>query len=773
MLKFAAGPLFKFGRRWARVLPCGVLLGSVLLFMARPDGCQAAEPRSHERTAQGPARANRLIHAASPYLLLHAHNPVDWYPWGPEALEKARREQKPIFLSVGYSTCYWCHVAEKTIYSDPEIAKLMNAWFVNIKVDREERPDLDRVYMLATQLLTGHGGWPNNVFLTPELKPIFAGSYFPPKDDPARGAGFPTILQSIHEAWTNRREQVLQIGERVRLGMERASAAGASTGGGAFDPAKALRQARAAFAKRFDAEHGGESGGGGTKFPMSPFLALLLEEGAPQGLAMARQQLDAMARGGIHDHLAGGFHRYSTEPTWSLPHFEKMLYDNAQLMDLYASAHRITKEPRYRALADETAAYLRREMADPEGGFYSAQDAEVEGREGASYLWTEGQIVKVLGDPDAKAFLRVYELKPLPVPQTGPEAGMAAAGGVLRMRAGATFEQAQALKPQRDKLLAARALRVQPLRDDKLVLAQNGLAILAFARSGAAEEVAFAERSAERLWKIAFDPKVGTLKHQVFQGRAEGEGFLDDYALFGRSCLALFEATHRALWKDRATQLAEALLKRFRVEGGRLRTTVAEDLIVAPREFGDDTEPSGLSAAVDLLLGLSRLSGDPRYAAFAQEALAPFKSQVAERPEAWPALLAALHAAPPLPAQGLDSAAHVQVRASWQGNKLVLRLTIAKGYHVNANPASLPSLIPTSLAVEGVAPRRILYPKPVRLRAAFSGGELDVFEGTVRIVALMPEKAVGRPLRGNLTVQACTDRVCLAPSKVAFEVRVP
>lgn len=742
---------------------------SAAALVALPLSCRSQEAPK----APGAAPANRLLGSASPYLLLHAHNPVDWYPWGPEALEKARREQKPIFLSVGYSTCYWCHVAEKTIYSDPGIAKLMNAWFVNIKVDREERPDLDRVYMLATELLTGHGGWPNNVFLTPDLKPIFAGSYFPPKDDPARGTGFPTILQAIHEAWMTRRDQVLQIGERVRLGMDRASTAPAAAGSGTFDPAKALRQARQAFAKRFDAEHGGESGGGGTKFPLSPFLALLLKEGTPQGLALARQQLDAMARGGIHDHLAGGFHRYSTEPTWSLPHFEKMLYDNAQLMDLYASAHRITKEARYRVLAEETAAYLRREMADPEGGFYTAQDAEVEGREGASYLWTEAEIAQVLGDLNAKTFLRVYDLRPLPMPQAGPEAGRTAPGGVLRMRTGATFEQAQALKPQRDKLLAARALRAQPLCDEKLILAQNGLAVLAFARSSLPEDVALAERSAERLWKIAFDPRLGVLKHQVFHGRAEGEGFLDDYALFGRSCLALFEATHRVLWKDRATQLAEAMLKRFRVEGGRLRTTVAEDLIVPPQEFGDDTVPSGLSAAVDLLLGLSRLTGDLHHAALAQEALAPARSQVADRPEAWPALLAALHAAPPLPSQSLDSASHVTVRASWQRNKLILRLTIAKGYHVNANPASLPSLIPTNLNVVGIAPRRVLYPKPSRLRATFSGEDLDVFEGSVRIVALMPEKAAGQPLRGSLTVQACTDRLCLAPATIAFEVRVP
>src|SRR5579859_5025768 len=275
---------------------------------------------------------NRLIDSNDPYLLLHAHNPVDWYPWGDEALARAKRENRPIFVSIGYSTCYWCHVAERLIYSDPAIAKLMNEWFVNIKVDREQRPDLDSIYLLATQTITGRGGWPNNVFLTPDLKPFYAGSYFPPADDVSGRPGFPTILKALHEAWVNRPKEVSDQAGKVYQAMLETREQTVAQPAASFEPADWLTQAREAFVQEHDPTYGG-MGNGPAKFPRAPALSLLLaDSAAPQALQVLTQTLDAMALGGIHDHLGGGFHRYSTERTWSIPHFEKMLYDNAQLL---------------------------------------------------------------------------------------------------------------------------------------------------------------------------------------------------------------------------------------------------------------------------------------------------------------------------------------------------------------------------------------------------------------------------------------------------------
>ena len=375
-------------------------------------------------------RTNRLIHSGSPYLLQHAHNPVDWYPWGEEAFAKAKKENKLIFLSVGYSTCYWCHVAERTIYSNPAIAALMNRWFVNIKVDREERPDLDQTYMLARRLLTGSGGWPNNLFLTPDLKPFFAGSYFPPED--REGAnGFPTILKLIHEDWEKSPAKIEDIGGQVQAALGRVH----DTGGKPASvlkirPADWLVAARAQLLGQRDKVYGGIDGGGGTKFPQSPVVNLLLTDyrlnGNAESLQAVAETLNAMAFGGIHDQLGGGMHRYSTEPTWSVPHFEKMLYDNAQLIGLYADYYAITRQPLAREMAADIAGYLARRMTASEGGFYTAEDADIEGKEGETYLWTKAEIAAVLGAADADRFFDLYELTPLPNEPTGP--------GVLRIR---------------------------------------------------------------------------------------------------------------------------------------------------------------------------------------------------------------------------------------------------------------------------------------------------------------------------------------------------
>jgi uncharacterized protein len=376
------------------------------------------------------AHTNRLIDSASPYLLQHTHNPVDWYPWGEEAIGKARKENKLIFLSIGYSTCYWCHVAERTIYSNPAIAALMNQWFVNIKVDREERPDLDQNYMLARQVLAGAGGWPNNLFLTPDLKPFFAGSYFPPEDQGDTN-GFPTVLKLIHDDWQQSPAKIKAIGDEVQAALVRMNATT-----GKFQknlnimPADWLSNACDQVLGKRDKVYGGVDGGGGAKFAQSPLIHLLLTDyrlnGAPESLRAAGDMLDAMAFGGIHDHLGGGMHRYCSEPTWSVPHFEKMLYDNAQLVELYADYYAITHQPLARDMAADLAGYITRRMTAPRGGFYTAEDADIEGKEGQTYLWTRAEITDALGSAEAERFFALYELTPLPKEQSSQ--------GVLRIR---------------------------------------------------------------------------------------------------------------------------------------------------------------------------------------------------------------------------------------------------------------------------------------------------------------------------------------------------
>ena len=496
------------------------------------------------------ANTNRLIHSASPYLLQHAHNPVDWYPWGEEAIAKAKKENKLIFLSIGYSTCYWCHVAERTIYSNPAIATLMNQWFVNIKVDREERPDLDQNYMLARQVLTGSGGWPNNLFLTPDLKPFFAGSYFPPEDQGGAN-GFPTILKLIHADWEKSPAKIKEIGDQVQASLGRANdTSGKLSSVLKIMPADWLAKARDHVLKQRDKANGGLDGGGGTKFPQAPVLTLLLADyrlnGTADSLQAVGETLNAMALGGIHDHIGGGMHRYSTEPTWSVPHFEKMLYDNAQIIGLYADYYAITSQPLARDMAIDLAGYLARRMTASGGGFYTAEDADIEGKEGASYLWTRTEITEVLGLADADRFFGLYELTPLPNEPNGP--------GVLRIRRDqiasgertSLHDRVADLAPLRTKLLEVRDHRPQPTRDDKIVVALNGLAIAGLAHAGRAldepEWIASASRSGEFLWRHAFDETSGRLRHHLFQGEAAGEGFLDDYALLGLAYLALGEA---------------------------------------------------------------------------------------------------------------------------------------------------------------------------------------------------------------------------------------
>ena len=723
-----------------------------------------------------------MIDSGSPYLLQHARNPVEWYQWGEEALERARRENKPIFLSVGYSSCYWCHVANRTLYSNPEIAALMNRWFVNVKVDREQRPDIDAIYLRATQLMTGRGGWPNNVFLTPDGKPFFGGSYFPPADDAFGRPGFVTVLRIVRDDWNARESETRGRAERVLAAMRSAQDAGRS-GAGIARPETWLQEATRAATARFDAAHGGfRFEGSDSQFPQEPLLGLLAmaADATPDAgaLAMLTATLDAIALGALHDHVGGGFHRYSVDRTWSVPHFEKMLYNNAQLLKLYADAWRVTRRPLYRQVAADTARYLERRMSAPGGGFYTAEDAEVGGHEGASYLWSAAEIEAALGAGGARRLLKVYSLMPL--------AAYAASAleprderGALRMRlpiaAGARAEQLVArTAPLRAKLRQARDSRPQPARDEKMIVALNGMAIDAFASAGRTlgepGYVRLAQRAAKRIWALAYDPRARSLRHEIFRGRARGEAFLDDYALLGSGFLALAEAGGDPAWRVRAAQLAEDMLGRFARADGSLATSPAESaLVIAPVESGDSAYPSGTSAAVALLMRLHAAGGPQRYRGAAERAIAGVRARVDAQPDAWPVLVAAtaVAAAPDL----ADTAAHVKVGARVRGapqgdDEIVVTVQIARGYHVNANPASFDYLIPTAVIFAGLTPSRVIYPAPKLFRPAFARAGIRVYEGGVEIVAQFPKGTLrrDRAVTGSVRAQACNDEVCLPPA---------
>ena len=776
-------PTSRIGRRsvavrWTAVAVLG--LAAVLATGVAPEAA-GREPASG-------ARRNHLAGEASPYLQMHVYNPVDWYPWGDEALSRARAEDKPIFLSVGYSTCYWCHVMERKVFSDPEIASLMNDAFVNVKVDREERPDIDQVYMQATVLLTGKGGWPNSVFLTPEAKPFFAGTYFPPADTPGR-PGFPRIADGMAQRWRDDRGQVIARAERVAAAIAQ-SYEPAPPRPASFDPRGLLARAVASLESRFDETHGGFDGP--TKFPSPHQLEILLaaheRSASPRALPMLRKTLDAMAAGGIHDHVGGGFHRYSTEPTWSVPHFEKMLYDNAQLLSVYARAHQETKEPHYRLVAEGIAAYLAREMTSPGGALFTAQDAEVEQEEGRSYVWTAAEIRELLGK-GADAFLAVYELAPLH--RDAPEPG------VLRLRlplAKDVAARVEKLAPQRAKLLAARDARPQPMRDDKVLAGWNGLAIRGLVDAGVAlSRPDWVERGARAgtfvLSRLTDD--FGELHRSYVAGRPRERAVLDDYAFLADGFVALYAATGEQRWLQSARHLSDRMLQRFEgPPGAGLYLSSAEgDLFVRPRVMRDGVTPSGNTVAFRVLRDLQMMTGASRYAEAAARSQTALGSELESAPATVGTAIRALAMGPQLPAPPLAQKAEtpgavaspldrlptgrdfVKGRVAKKSSGAVeVVLEIAAGWHVNANPASLEFLIPTRVRlVEGGPSARVVYPAGTAYHPRFSLEPLSVYKGSVRI-EVQDQAPIAAGTSVDLTFQACDDRSCLPPETVRLTV---
>ncbi len=560
---------------------------------------------------QGPE--NRLAGEISPYLLLHKTNPVDWYPWGEEALARARNEDKPIFLSVGYSTCYWCHVMERESFSDPETAELMNQHFVNVKLDREERPELDEIYMNATQLLTQQGGWPNSVFLTPKLVPYFAGTYFPPESRHGLPS-FKNVLLSMADGWKNRRQDVEAQAEELARGM-RHFFEERDTPSSTPPPPEAAERSLVSLERRFDPANGGF--GGAPKFP-SPANLFLLEDLVGENPAAARMlevTLDRMARGGIYDQLGGGFHRYATDAEWKIPHFEKMLYDNGLLLELYARRHQRTGDVEAARIARETADFLAREMTSPEGGLWSAIDAETHGHEGASYVWTLDELSAALGPEDAGFLATIFgfDRSPffegsayvlhLPLP-------LAEQADRRRMDREALLSE---IAPLKAKLLAERGERDQPAVDDKVLTDWNGMAIAGLAETGAALGDGDIVERAAKAARFVLENLRGekTLLHSWRGGEARIPAFLSDYVFLVRGLLALHEATGEEHWLDAAAELTSEQIERLGdPRGGFFVAAPGPDILFRSKEIFDGALPSANAVAILNLLELARRSAE-------------------------------------------------------------------------------------------------------------------------------------------------------------------
>lgn len=578
--------------------------------------------------------ANRLLHESSPYLQEHAHNPVDWYPWGQEALAEAQNEDKPIFLSIGYSACHWCHVMAHESFEDERVAAFLNEHFVSIKVDREERPDLDRIYMAAVQAVSGHGGWPMSVFLTPQGKPFFGGTYFPPV--PRYGmASFSDVLRAVWDAWCNRRDQVEQAGDQIVAIIQR-SLEGHIPADGEVPGLHTLASVVARLELAYDAEHGGW--GNAPKFPQPMIIEFLLRyhrlTGDKQALSMAIDTLEAMARGGMYDQLGGGFHRYSVDDHWLVPHFEKMLYDNAQLARVYLHAWQVTDRASLRAIAEETLNYVMREMTSPEGGFYSAQDADSEGEEGKFFLWTPEQIKSALG-AQADKFMSVYGVT---------DQGNFEGRNILSLMG--NWEQRADLAEERARLLGVRNTRTHPKRDDKILTSWNGLMLAAYADAatalGRTDYLQVAEKNA-RFLLGALRRQDGRLWHTWKAGRAYLNGYLEDYTHLIEGLLALYRATFEPLWFRAAHELAEAMLAHFGAPQGFYDTSDDhEALLTRPRELQDNAVPSGNAMAALTLMHLADLAMEPRYDAYAQNSLEQVRPLLEQYPLAFGQWLIAL-----------------------------------------------------------------------------------------------------------------------------------
>jgi len=738
------------------------------------------------------SRTNRLIHETSPYLLQHAHNPVDWYPWGPEALARARAEDRPIFLSIGYSACHWCHVMERESFEDEETARLLNESFVPVKVDREERPDLDEIYMTATQLFSGSGGWPMSVFLTPDLQPFFAGTYFPPEDRFGR-PGFKTVLRALAKVWRERRDDVLRQAEELTRAVREVLAAKSAP---ARLDTERIARAVDSFRRDFDAVHGGF--GGAPKFPPHGRLALILREyrrrPLPEIGGMAEITLDRMARGGIYDHIGGGFARYSVDERWLVPHFEKMLYDNAQLAPLYVEAAQAFGRADFRRVAIQTLDFWLREMTHPEGGFFSALDADSEGEEGKYYLWTPAEVIEALGEEDGRLFCRAFDIT-----QAGnfehrsiPNLLGAGWGDLARLEGMSEADFVARVDRMLLTLREVRSRRVPPARDEKILTAWNGLMIRALAIAGRElpepRYVAAAARAAEFL--LHHLRREGRLLVTWRDGEAKLPGYLDDYAFLAVGLLELHAATGEGRWLDEARALVDQLDAHFWDEEGGGYFFTADDhetLIVRAKRPQDGATPSGMAFAAWALTRLATLTGDLSYRARAERTLTAYAEQIERYPSAFAWMLWAadefLATGPPssnstLRVRAWAEAQPPQIRPG-ESARILVHLEVDPGWHLYAAEAPGVAGVPTAIAVGqgyGITAGEGEFPLGEEKPLGAGGSPVRVYEGSTTLAVSMNVAADTEPRRYGIPVrvryQACSESECLPPAEEQLQVEL-
>lgn len=749
--------------------------------------------------ASGWEHTNRLADSFSPYLRQHAHNPVDWYPWGDEALEKAKAENKPILVSIGYSTCYWCHVLEREVFSQEDVARAMNENFINIKVDREVRPDIDEIYMFATQLLTSRGGWPNNVLLTPDLKPFFAVTYLP-KDQ------WMNLVENTVDLWANKRPQLEQQADQV-TGYLRQFFSGGKPLLASMPADRIASEYFSNLKMGYDSRYGGF--GAGTKFPQEPNLLFLLDYAKAanddQALAMVENTVLHMMQGGIHDHVGGGFHRYATEREWKVPHFEKMLYNQGLLASVLAELHERTGKPEYKRALTRLLDFVVRDMTSPDGAFYSAWDAETDAVEGDFYVWNRAGLQGVLGADDDDFLAARYDLAPLPhfPGHKYPD--------------GEVLYQKTDIKDQADwnrldgifeKLLAARSQRDKPLRDDKIVAAWNGMMIAGLADAGRLLDDPAYIRQADKAARFILGTmrgKDGGLSRIYMDGRAHQSAFLDDYAWLAKGLMALYRATGDSYYKDQTLSLLETAdrLLLDKDTGSYYLTDGSDRLPVRIRQ-GMDTGalPSDNAVMAQIFVDLYRATDEPQWKDRAETLASAFSQGFLEQtgsyghmihallrlngpddkmwldPVAGAEAAAAEQPAPAAPAQEeskdkVKVHTHILHGQSTDTKKIIeVTVDIEDGWHVNANPASLDFLIPTVADIQTNEPSEVKIAYPAAEKYETPLGTIDVYAGKAKITAtVMAKQPIDEEkMRLLLQVQACKEATCYPPSQIAINI---
>ena len=738
------------------------------------------QPRTEHLQSDGsPIYTNRLILEDSPYLLQHAHNPVDWFAWGPAAFARAREENKPIFLSIGYSTCHWCHVMERESFEDLAVARFLNKHFVAIKVDRERRPDIDTIYMTAVQLITGRGGWPMSSFLNPAGQTFFGGTYFP-------RVQFLDLLQRVEAAWREDRQGLEQQAGRVAAAVAAATRS-ADTAGTVDDDA--VQRSVTTLQRLHDDLRGGF--GPAPKFPNEPRYLLLLDQAMRADddatRKLIRFDLHAMARGGIYDQVGGGFHRYSTDDAWLVPHFEKMLYNQAQLARIYAEAWRLTGDARFARISRQIVDYVLRDMTAPEGGFYSATDADSAGGEGRFFLWTQAQIRGALSPAKADLAIDLYGVTeggnfedanilnlPVPLAEFATQRDMALPELLVRV------------VDIRAALYASRALRVHPDRDEKIVTAWNGMMIVALAEvADVLHEPRYlvaARRAADSLWESSHRGNDELWRVRLDE-RSSVPAIQEDYAWLADGFVHLYDMTRDPRWLERAEVLVATMNRLFwdDTAGGYFMNTKAEGVaaMTRPKDSADGAVPSGNAAALHVLAKLAQRTGEVEYRRTAIALLAANANAINQSPTAYSYLLRGAQFLANGTAGPRQYAARgaIRVNAEVQANVLVVDLAIRPGWHINAHKTLQENLIPTVVGLDKAVPgwrsSASAYPQPVLKTLGFQSEELALYEGRVRITMNLTQTdpAIAAPLiRVALRLQACDDSVCLPPERRVLQV---